>query len=353
MKLRRFTGSTMTAALASVRETLGPDALILETRSIPGTPGGVEVVAAVDDAPAADVAPTSADAALADEVRRLSQLVRALVVRATGSAIGDGAIGDLPAELGRLHASLLAAGVEGVIAAGFIEEAAARMARGARLDAALANAAGRGVTFCEAGQERGRRGAAAQRVSIFFGPPGDGKTTTIAKLAGRATLHGKRRVALVSADTYRIGGAEELGAYARILGAQHAVVGGAGELRRAIEAFAGVDDVFVDTVGVAAADGDRRGEIRALADCAGDVRRTLVLSATTAPIVSRQVCDALAELRPDACIVTKIDAAPAHGTLGALWGRGLPVAFFGTGRGVPGDLETASANRLAVWLGAA
>jgi flagellar biosynthesis protein FlhF len=351
MKLRRFTGPTVAGALARVREALGPDAMILETRSISGAAGGVEVVAAVDEAPAPDVAPTSADVALADEVRRLSELVRALVAGAAGSPTGG-----VPAELGRLHASLLVAGVDGVIAAGFIEEAAARMSRGAGLDAALADAAGRGVTFGEPKRSmsgRGRKQDGAPRVSLFFGPPGDGKTTTIAKLAGRATLHGRRRVALLSADTYRIGGAEELGAYARILGADHAVVGSAGELRCALEDFTNVDDVFIDTAGVAAADGDRRGEILALAEAAGAVRRTLVLSATTAPVVSRRVCDALADLRPDACIVTKIDAAPAHATLGTLWGRGLRVAYFGTGRGVPGDLEAASADRMAVWLRAA
>ena len=351
MKLRRFIGPTTTAALASVREALGPDAMILETRSVPGAAGGVEVTAAVDDAPAPGVAPTSADAALAEEVRRLSELVRTLVVHAAGQPSGA-----VAPELGRLYASLVVAGVDGIIAAGFIEAAAARMARGAEFDAALAAAAQRGVAFGETELPSGRRVTAAPRVSLFFGPPGDGKTTTIAKLAGRATMHGKRRVALVSADTYRIGGAEELGAYARILGTAHAVVGNSSELRSAVERFGDVDDVFVDTAGVAATDVDRRAEILAFADGLGelgDIRRTLVLSATTAPAVGRRVCDALAGLRPDACIVTKIDEAPAHGMLGTIWGRGLRVAFFGTGRKVPRDLEAASADRMAAWLRAA
>jgi flagellar biosynthesis protein FlhF len=349
MKLRRFTGPTMAAVLASVREALGPDAMILETRSLAAGGRGVEVTAAVDDAPAPAVAPTSADAVLADEVRRLSELVRALVMQAS-----SGPSGRLAPELGHVYAALLGAGVDGLIAAAFIEQAAARMACGAGLDAALAEAAERGVSFSDATcPARARRAVGGPRVSIFFGPPGDGKTTTIAKLAGRATVGGQRRVALVSADTYRIGGAEELGAYARILGAAHAAVGSASELRRALEGFGDVDDVFVDTAGVAAADADRRTEIRALADGVGSVHRTLVLSATTAPLVGRRVCDALAELRPDACIITKIDEAPAHGTLGTLWGRSLPLTFFGTGRGVPRDLEAASANRLAAWLRAA
>jgi flagellar biosynthesis protein FlhF len=160
-------------------------------------------------------------------------------------------------------------------------------------------------------------------------------------------------VALVSADTYRIGGAAELAAYARILGAPHATVATPSELRQVVDTLGDVDEILVDTAGIDAGDADRRGELLSLAQSVGDVRRTLVLSATSAPAVSRRVCEELETLRPDACIVTKVDQAPAHGTLGALWGRGLRITFFGTGRSVPEDLNAASADRMAEWLRAA
>src|SRR5207248_605110 len=61
--------------------------------------------------------------------------------------------------------------------------------------------------------------APASSVRLFFGPPGDGKTTTIAKLAAQARRAG-RRVCLVGADTYRIGAAAELERYGQALGAE-------------------------------------------------------------------------------------------------------------------------------------
>lgn len=349
MKLRRFVAQTTTAALAQVREALGPDAMILETRSVPGAGGAVEVIAAVDDAPATEMAPAGPDAALAAEVRELSGLVRTFVAGTLGACAKD-----LGPELAQLYLSLVSGGVGGVIAASLIEETAERVTGGASIDVAVAAAVGSGISF---GPPDDFAVAKARRrkpgMFMFIGPPGDGKTTTVAKLAGRATLAGRRRVALVSTDTYRIGGAEELAAYARILGVPHATVSDGEDLRRSLEGFGDVDQVFIDTAGLSLRDGDQRAELRAMADAVKGIRRTLVVSATAAPLVTRRVCAAASDLHPDACIVTKVDEAPATAALGALWGRGVRLAFFGTGRTIPRDLETASPDRMAAWLRAA
>ena len=189
---------------------------------------------------------------------------------------------------------------------------------------------------------------------MFCGPPGDGKTTTIAKLAGRARIEDKRRIALVSTDTYRIGGADELAAYARILGVPLAVASTPHELRGIIEErFVDVDEIFIDTAGVTIRDDGKRAELSALAGAVGGVRHTLVVSATTAPPVTRRVYEALRSLNLDSCIVTKVDEAPAIGALAALWRQELPLTFFGIGRRIPHDLETASPERMAAWLTAA
>ena len=350
MRLRRFVGPTVTAALGSVKEALGPDAIILETRTVPTGGGEVEVTAAIDDEPATAVAPVAADDALAAEVRELSGLVRTLVGSAWANRSREFGPG-----LGALYASLLSHGVDGRIAANLIEETATRMAGGVKLAGAVAAAVGSAVMFGLRDDERpGVSGVLpGPRVRMFFGPPGDGKTTTIAKLAGRAILHGKRSVALVSTDTYRIAGADELAAYARILGVPFAVVASAYELGGAVEQFGEVDEVLIDTAGVTVRDSDRHAELRAFAEAGQDVRRTLVLSATAAPAVTRRVWNALSSLCPDSCIVTKVDEAPAVGALETLWRQNLPLAFFGTGRRIPHDLEAASAERMAAWLTAA
>ncbi len=346
MKLRRFVGSSMAAALAQVKEALGPEALILETRPVVG--GAIAVTAAVDDGPVAGAA-VALEGDLGAEVRELSRLVRDLV----GQAWLPRAGGFHP-ELGALYRTLLAAGVDGVIAASLIETAAGGLDEGRGIERALAVAVAGNMVFGPPnGGERRDTQDPQPRVRLFIGPPGDGKTTTVAKLAGRATMQDRRRVALVTADTYRIGGAEELAAYARILGLPHAVVSTAREMQAAAARFADADEILVDTAGVTSRDADRFAEICALTAGIETVRRTLVVSATTGVAVARRICETLARARPDSCIVTKVDEGEPAVALEACWRQRLPLVFLGTGRAVPRDLEPASAERMATWLRAA
>ena len=46
------------------------------------------------------------------------------------------------------------------------------------------------------------------KVVFFVGPTGVGKTTTIAKIASRFSVEQKKKVALLTMDTYRIAAAE-------------------------------------------------------------------------------------------------------------------------------------------------
>src|SRR5438093_1298686 len=181
MKVKRFTAPTMAEALRQVKATLGPEAVILETTEAAGQ---VTVTAAVGlDAPAggatdpaAGGATDPADGALVSEVRELMSVVRELVDEQWRRQVPPGGRG-----IRRLHRALVAQGVDGVIAAALLRETAERLGPGARLDAALAG------TLVTA------PAAATPSVRLFFGPPGDGKTTTIAKLAAQARRAGRRR----------------------------------------------------------------------------------------------------------------------------------------------------------------
>jgi len=341
MKVKRFTAPTMPEALKQVKATLGPEAVILETTEAPGQ---VTVTAAVDlDAPAggatdpaAGGATDPADGALVSEVRELMSVVRELVDEQWRRQVPPGGRG-----IRRLHRALVAQGVDGVIAAALLRETAERLGPGARLDAALAG------TLVTA------PAAATPSVRLFFGPPGDGKTTTIAKLAAQARRAG-RRVLLVGADTYRIGAAAELERYGQALGAEVRRAKDPAELGHALRDHGRADLVLIDTAGAGPAQQAELAEVKALADAAGaDAGRTLVVSAATGALAAAHTWRAFAALGPDACVLTKADTAPGGPIVAQLWRERVPVSHVAAGRRIPDDLEAATPKRLVRCLLAA
>jgi len=333
MKLRRFSGATTAQAIARVKAALGPDAIILDTAAVAGE---VTVTAAVDELPAAPPPrPGPLDGELAAEVRQLLGVVRELVEDQWRHQVPG-----LGPELVPLQRALVAQGVDAVIAAALVQATARRLDAGTPLDAALAGTLGASVDD-------------TRRVRFFLGPPGDGKTTTIAKLAAQARRAG-RRVALVSTDTYRIGAVAELETYGRALGAPCTAAADAGELRRALAAAAGADLVLVDTAGAGPDQERELAELAALVTVGGTAAgRTLVASAATGSRAACRTYGAFAALAPDACVLTKLDVGPAGPMLGVLWRAGVPVSHVAAGRRIPDDLEPATSDRLARCLLAA
>jgi flagellar biosynthesis protein FlhF len=321
----------MQEALREVKAALGAEAVILDTAEVAGL---VTVTAAIDgegEPPAPALRPAAADPELADELRALVGVVRELVHEQRRQQVPA-----LAPELFRLHRALLAQGVDGVIAAALLRETAERLTAGTALDAALAGAlAGEGST-------PGR-----ERIRLLLGPPGDGKTITLAKLAAQARRAG-RQVTLITTDTYRVGAVGELETYGRALGATVEVAASAPELARAVAAAGGADLVLIDTPGVGPGQTDQLAELVALAGAAGpEASRTLVASAATGSCAAERTWQAFAALRPDACVLTKLDVAPGGPMLAMLWRRGVPVSHLAAGRRIPDDLESATPDRLA------
>lgn len=87
------------------------------------------------------------------------------------------------------------------------------------------------------------------KVIFFIGPTGVGKTTTIAKIASRYKVEHEKRVAFLTADTYRIAATEQLRIYANILDAPMSIIYTEDEMNEAIERVSDYDLIFVDTAG--------------------------------------------------------------------------------------------------------
>ena len=364
MRLRRFSGATTSEALRRVKEALGPSALILSTQQGPG--GEIEITAAVDFDPAMPAAampafepqpdatarggaraPSEDPAGLAlvhRELRRLSTRMSALdgLLRERAAAGGD-----LGVEAQELAAALESSGLARRIASPIAADFERELASGRRRGDALAASLGRHLPVAA--------GRPSARISMFVGPSGAGKTTTIAKLAAVPAIAGRgRRPALILTDTHRVGAAEHLGAFARLFDVPLRVAQDPAAMREALSELGGCDPILVDTAGFAN-DGERRRELSALIESAGeDVEVTAVVSATTSTRALERAWEAMRLLAPRSCVMTKLDECEDPGEVCTWFSEaGLPLRWLGTGHEVPGGLIAANGASLAEWLVAA
>ena len=193
----------------------------------------------------------------------------------------------------------------------------------------------------------GRDLAATGGVIALVGPTGVGKTTTIAKLAARAVLrHGAGQVALISTDNYRIGAAAQLEHYGRLLGVRVFPAHDAVSLRQVLTSLRGRQAVLVDTAGVAGNDPRLQQQMELLHDV-GDVRVCVAMAANTQAQALDATIRAYLPLKPQACILTKLDETPnLGGALSTLIRHHLPLDYVTDGQRVPEDIAAADARAL-------
>jgi flagellar biosynthesis protein FlhF len=183
------------------------------------------------------------------------------------------------------------------------------------------------------------------RIEVFVGPPGVGKTTTIAKIAAQARARQGRTLAMVAADAFRAGAIEQLRIYADIIGAPFRVARTAGELDAALTG--GRESMLVDTAGRSPSDAGAGDAMRLLGRRRG-VRIHLVLAADTSASTARRLFDAYRDVGPDRLIITKLDEAETLSPLIAvLTERQIPISYFTAGQRVPEDLDRATPMLLA------
>ena len=118
------------------------------------------------------------------------------------------------------------------------------------------------------------------RVVALVGPTGVGKTTTIAKLAANYRLREKRRVGLITVDTYRVAAVEQLRTYADIIDLPMEVVATPREMREAVARMGHLDLVLMDTAGRSPRDEVKIQELKSMLSEAEPDEVHLVLSST-------------------------------------------------------------------------
>ena len=396
MNVKRYFAATARDALRSLKEELGPEAIVLSNRSVDG---GVEITAVAageiahsaaperarppqededftvslsagrhQPAPARPARPPAAPAGLREApepftrkaarapampaaaaeqrpeaaldgqlARELASIKGLIEQQLTGFAWG-GLAHRQPART-LLLAELLDAGFSTQLARRLVAELPDGATREAGR-AALKGALNRGLATVGAADEIIDRGG----IYALVGPTGVGKTTTTAKLAARCVVrHGADSVALVTTDGYRIGAHEQLRIYGRILGVQVYAVRDAATLNQTLAELGERHLVLIDTIGMSQRDrlvAEQASMLRA----AGAVRRLLLLNATsrgdTLDDVVRAYGGAAIGGELAGAILSKVDeAASLAPALDVLIRHDLPLFYVANGQRVPEDLH--------------
>lgn len=376
MNVQQFTGASMRDVLTKVRDALGADALILETRD---TSDGI-VVSAVPEALATTFssqpseveqaqsrAESDGDAAAAEKHMLAEQTkeLGAVLASATGRLASNEEVGAVREEIRSIRSL-----VESHLAHVGWNEAAL----GSPLKASvMRNLSALGIapdivrTLVETvdpAQLRGRTWAVpmkllieklpvadaasmtARRIAVV-GPTGAGKTTTIARLAARHAIDKSAEdLAIVSLDNHRLGSSEQIDALARVLGVKvHRPVGDRG-LEDLSDALNDAGTTLIDTVGLGQHDSRLPEQ---LARLAGDVCTLLVLPANLEHDAMQEIVDAFAPCRPAGIVLTKVDEAATLGAaLSVVMRSQLPIVWISDGQEIPNGLHAAATSQ--AWL---
>ncbi|HNR11059.1 MAG TPA: flagellar biosynthesis protein FlhF [Nitrosomonas europaea] len=371
MKVRKFLAATSHEVLRKVKDELGPDAVILSNKQVPGgieimalagkdissltsdtppeaTSPAVKTAAAPRQKPASEkkqAPPVQKQPAVADiqsanilqEIHAMRQLLEEQLITMGWSNFSQRDPGGM-----KVLRTLLSAGFSPLLSRHLLEKLPADRDFEQSLKKTIAL-----LTLnlrTTAGDEIIEQGG----IYALIGPTGVGKTTTTAKLAARAVIrHGADKVALLTTDSYRIGGHEQLRIYGKLLGISVRSIKDIDDLQLMLHELRGKHMVLIDTVGMSQRDQMLAEQITMLSQCGTEVKHLLLLNATSSGDTLDEVISAYQQHGIHGCIITKVDEAASLGiALDAVIRRKLVLHYVTNGQKVPEDLHEANSRYL-------
>lgn len=347
--VKTYRAPSMPEALAKVQADLGSEALVLAAHKVLAGPAWqiwrnpeIEVLAL----------PGGAQREERKETPPALPTPRHLAKHPERSEGASPAAFAWPGPLKRVHAQLLAQGIDRELAGQVAANAAEMLGPRALGDDQHVRdfVAGELTTRLLTGEYLPRKGE--QRLVVLVGPTGVGKTSAAAKLAAYAHYILGRSAAIISLDTFRIGALAQINTFAEILRLPLTVAYTPADLNEALDEHKATDVIIIDTPSRNPRRAVEIVELAALLAPLPSSRRTFLVASATAKL--NDMADAEAAFRGlelNGLLCTKLDETGTHGSLYSLSYRtGLPISYFCSGPRVPQDIEPASAERLVELL---
>ncbi|NLZ93486.1 MAG: flagellar biosynthesis protein FlhF [Firmicutes bacterium] len=349
MKIKTFCVDNVQEGMQQIKRELGPEAIIIQSRKVRKkgligffTPPKVEITAAVDLASShskQDEFGAAAEMRWQNELGELKQMVQQMFALQQKQTLVD------QGPYFPYWQHLVMQGVEEKLAQTMLAEIENEYGNGETLKDEVMK-----LLLQKKIQQKllTEKLPASARILVFTGPTGVGKTTTLAKLAAHLALYQKKKVGMITIDTYRIGAVEQLRTYADITGMPIEVAMTPKDMTRALKSLADQDIILVDTAGRSAKNSLQVMELSSFLAQLPQAEIFLVLSATTKTSDLYLIVDKFRQTGYNRLIFTKLDETSNYGAiLNAISFTGSPAAYLTTGQSVPDDIEEADAEKIA------
>ena len=387
MRVKRYVGETLQDAMIKVKMDMGKDAVILHTRKF--KEGGFfgffgrkmfEVTAAVEDqvqpvshVPIPETAAQVAAAAAAevcvvqpqslaavndgedfdekvdlhDEIQEMKSMLNEMI----NQMDADQDVKALPRPFQKFHQVLMENDVEDKLAKKILKDIFRQIPKEDTVDwEAVGNAVEQQVlkVLKKPRPISFKKNGLNQQSIALVGPTGVGKTTTIAKLAATFSIVDKKKVALITADTYRVAAVEQLKTYGEIIGIPVDVVYSPQELQEAIAGHTDKELVLIDTAGRSHKNAEQMIELKSFLDVAEPSDIFLVLSATTRYSDLLEIVNSYSDIPITRLVFTKLDETSSYGAiLNVISKTQKCLSYVTVGQNVPDDIEIADPVKIA------
>ncbi len=365
MRIKKILANNYNEALTRVKEEMGADALVLKTRSIKfDREGGdqcssmVEITAAMEDAPPAapETRTAVAEPTVAlqeketnplflendDSARELRSMVYTLLTETERAK----AMGMEPDQW-EIYNKLVESGVGEKLARSIFKKFNLSNretgTENQNQEAAVAGFMEKAIK-CAGGIQLID---SETKVVALVGPTGSGKTTTTAKLAAHFSLLKKKKVAMVSLDTFRLGAVEQLQMYGDLMRVPVEVAADKNEFSAILEKHKNKDLILVDTMGRNPKETQYGRELKEIFDQAPNLEIHLVQSVITQEKIMDHSIKQFEQVGIDRILLTKLDEGFQYGHLfNVAVQHQIPFSYMTTGQRVPEDIEVAERDRL-------
>ena len=186
------------------------------------------------------------------------------------------------------------------------------------------------------------------RLHVFVGPSGSGKSSFLIKYASHLILTKRKKVAVITSDTHKVGAVDQLKIFCQILNIPLAVVRDRSEWAPLFESFANYDNILVDTPGMSLTSLE---EIDALKQKLPEVglhpNVHLVLNCKTKDVDAFEAAKRFQVAHYQDLIFTGLDQSVQHGSIFNVQRKlNIPLHSFSVGSRIPEDFEYATKERV-------